>query len=142
MIDRARTLFFELFRFGIVGVIGLLINIFVVYAARPVLNLQLCGVLGFLVAATGTWVLHRNFTFKPISTKPAPIYRQWLAFLTVNAAGGGIYILVFYVLTKESPLCLKYPFIAVCAGGILGMGINFTLSKTMVFSNTRYRRVR
>jgi putative flippase GtrA len=101
LIDRARTLFFELFRFGIVGVIGLLINIFVVYAARPVLNLQLCGVLGFLVAATGTWVLHRNFTFKPISTKPAPIYRQWLAFLTVNAAGGGTYILVFYVLTDE-----------------------------------------
>jgi len=129
-------------RFGSVGFVGLLVNIAMVYLVKPMINLELSSVLAFLVAATVTWLLNRNFTFMETRVPEhnhAEIGLQWLVFVAVNAIGGTIYCVTFWYLTTHFSICREFPVIAVCAGGALGMMVNFTTSRSFVFAKRRGR---
>src|SRR5262249_19543864 len=89
----------------------------------------------YFCAATVTWALNRRLTFQ--STDVA-LVRQWGKFLSANAAGGITNYLISVTLMITLPhLIDHYPILAVAAGSLSGLVMNFCLSKRFVFRPLR-----
>ncbi len=87
----------------------------------------------FLSAATYTWALNRRVTFR--YTAPA-LFKQWLHFLLVNSAGGLVNLAVYTALMWPGSGPAVSPVIAVGAGSLSGLVLNFALSKRLVFKDS------
>ena len=119
--------------FGAVGTIGFFIDTAVVYALRGALGLYGAGVAAYVVAATGTWAMNRAWTFRGRGTHSA--LRQWSLFLLANMGGFVLNRGTYAVLVTVSTTCAEHPVLAVAAGCIAGMFINFALSRRVVFGS-------
>jgi putative flippase GtrA len=128
---RHRTAAGEFLRFGVVGVLGLLVDIAAVYALIPSLGLYGAGMAAYFVAASFNWVLHRLWTFRARSHRPA--HTQWLRFLLVNLIGFTFNRGAYSILIASFILPRHYPVLAVAAGAMSGFLINFMLSRRLVF---------
>ncbi len=125
---------FEQFaKFCVVRVIG-----FVADAGTLYLLMSMAGldpytgrIFSFLFAATVTWTLNRNYTFR--SCVPAPRTRQWARFVTANAVGGALNYGVYSALILSGGWFIKAPVLAVAVGSIAGLAFNFTASRKFVF---------
>lgn len=117
--------------FGTVGTFGWLLDTTIVYALRGRLGLYGAGLVSYLVAATGTWLCNRLWTFRGSGSGPA--HRQWVRFLTANAFGFMLNRGTYALLVTFVALCAAQPIFATAAGAIAGMFVNFSLSRTMVF---------
>jgi putative flippase GtrA len=117
--------------FGTVGVIGFLADTATVYALRHSLGLYGAGALAYGVAASVTWLLNRLWTFRGQGSGRA--HRQWARFMLVNSAGFVLNRGTYAALVTFVPFCADQPVYAVGAGAIVGMFLNFRLSRTMVF---------
>jgi putative flippase GtrA len=120
----------QILRFGIVGVIGFVVNAGMVeWFARPIGPIW-SQVLAFPAAATVTWWLNRCYTF---GISRHVWHREWLRYMSANALGwianNGIYFLLIF----KFPLAYQYPSMAVAAGSLAGMVFNFAISKWIVF---------
>lgn len=118
-------------RFGLVGLAGFAVDSAALYLALGI-GLGLLGgrLFSYLVAATVTWYLHRNLTFKVAAR---PNLREWLRFLATNALGGAINIAGYSVLVLSAEFFRRYPVVAVGIGAIGGMVVNYLLSSRVVF---------
>jgi putative flippase GtrA len=130
--DRAQLLV-QFGKFGLVGIVGLVVDTAVLYSLilGPELNPYGARVLSFLAAATTTWALNRSFTFR--GEHDGSLLRQWLKFLAANAFGGMVNYAVFAGLTASAPLVAQHPFLGVAAGSVAGMFFNFAASRKLVF---------
>ena len=117
--------------FGTVGLVGLVLDTATVYALRHQLGLYGAGLVSYVIAATGTWVLNRAWTFRGAGSGPA--HRQWARFLAANAVGFVLNRGTYALLVTFVPLCAAQPVFATSAGAVAGMFVNFNLSRTMVF---------
>ena len=88
-------------------------------------------IFSFLFAATGTWILNRNYTFR--SSVPAPRTRQWARFVTANTVGGALNYGVYSALILSGGWFIEAPVLAVAVGSIVGLAFNFTASRKFVF---------
>jgi putative flippase GtrA len=133
LIDRHGTLIRQFVQFGVVGTFGFLVDYTVVRTAHFAFGMGLipAGILSFFVAASANWFLNRIWTFRGAST--GRMHHEWLRYLASNALGfipnRGVYI----ALVATSPLCVKHPILAVAAGAIAGLGVNFVMSRRVVF---------
>ncbi len=118
-------------RFGVVGVIGLVIDTAVVYGLRGTFGLYGAGFLAYFVAATGNWMLNRVWTFRGHGTGPA--HRQWAMFVITNLVGFVLNRGTYAILVTFVAAAATQPVIATSAGAIAGMLVNFTLSRRVVF---------
>ena len=121
----------EFVRFGVVGLIGFAFDTAVVYGTRSWLGIYGAGVLAYLVAATVNWALNRIFTFRGRGN--GPMHRQWAMFLLTNLVGFALNRGTFAVLVTFLPIAAAQPVIAILAGTIAGMFVNFGLSRRLVF---------
>ncbi len=117
--------------FGSVGTVGFLADTATVYALRYSLGLYGAGAVAYGVAASVTWILNRLWTFRGKGSGPA--HHQWARFLLVNLGGFVLNRGAYAALVTFVPLCAAEPVLAVGAGAIAGMFLNFSLSRTMVF---------
>jgi putative flippase GtrA len=117
--------------FGTVGLFGLVLDTATVYGLRHQLGLYGAGLVSYIVAATGTWLLNRLWTFRGSGSGPA--HRQWARFLAANAVGFVLNRGTYALLVTFVPLCAAQPVFATSAGAIAGMFVNFNLSRSMVF---------
>jgi putative flippase GtrA len=124
----------QFLRFGAVGGVGFLMDTATVYATRGALGLYGAGLLAYLVAATGNWILNRLWTFRGQSSGPA--HREWARFLGANALGFVLNRGAYFGLVTVSQLCADHPVIAVAAGSLTGMLANFNLSRRLVFTGS------
>lgn len=126
-------------RFAIVGTLG-----FVVDAGVLALVLQsgLAGFhagrcLSFLAAASFTWALNRRFTFADRAASRGSRGAQWARYVAAMSAGAAVnyavYALVLHMLGYTG---LIAP-LAVAAGSIAGLGVNFTAARHLVFAPRR-----
>ncbi len=122
----------QLFRFAQVGAAGFLVD-------WLCLSLFLWLGTGFLLgrglsyfcAATSTWAMNRIWTF---AGSEEPPLRQWGRFLAANAVGGSINYGVSAFLALSLPDVIgPHPVIAVAAGSLSGLIVNFGLSRRFVF---------
>lgn len=124
----------QFFRFLMVGGIG-----FVVDAGTLQIMVQFFGVgpylgrvISYLVAATVTWLLNRQYTFRD-NANTADMKRQWLSYVAVNAIGGGINYLTYAGCVMAFEIVRQHLVLGVAAGSIVALLINFSANKFFVF---------
>jgi putative flippase GtrA len=118
--------------FGMVGLIGFTIDTATVYALRHAVGLYVAGIVAYFTAATGTWICNRLWTFRHMS-RSDPWYVQWRRFLAANLGGFVINRGLYALLVTFVDVAAQQPVIAVFAGAVAGMTLNFNLSRKMVF---------
>jgi putative flippase GtrA len=118
-------------RFGLVGVIGLIIDTTTVYGLRHTLGLYGAGVVAYVLAASGNWLLNRLWTFRGQGS--APVHRQWAMFMVTNLAGFVLNRGTYAVLVTFVAAAADQPVIATAAGAVAGLFVNFSLSRRLVF---------
>jgi putative flippase GtrA len=118
-------------RFGIVGAVGFLVDTATVYAVRHELGLYGAGVAGYVTAATANWVFNRLWTFRGQGSGPA--HRQWAMFMVTNLGGFVLNRGTYALLVTFVAVAARQPVIAIAAGAIAGLAVNFTLSRRLVF---------
>ena len=122
----------EFLRFAIAGAIG-----FVVDAGVLTLAMALgCGpylgrVLSFLCAAFVTWQINRRITFTGRSS--GSLWKEWYQYLLAMSFGGACNYAAYAVALKLLPKGPAAPVLAVAAGSIAGMFVNFLTAKLWVF---------
>jgi len=122
----------QFFKFGVVGVVGFLVDTAVVYAMLAAgLEFFAARIPSFFAAATVTWALNRSFTFR--QAERTPLHRQWAAFVAANAVGGLVNYGVSVALEAGVDVVAAHPVLAVAAGSLSGMVFNFAASKRLVF---------
>ncbi|MSP04707.1 MAG: GtrA family protein [Acetobacteraceae bacterium] len=117
--------------FSCVGMIGFVLDTATVYATRHQLGLYGAGLIAYLVAATGTWALNRIWTFRGRSSDP--MHRQWGIFVLVNGLGFILNRGTYAILATFVPICAAEPVLAIAAGCLAGMFINFHMSRNIIF---------
>jgi putative flippase GtrA len=128
---RHRELAAQFLRFGVVGVCGFLIDTATVYATRRWLGLYGAGMVAYLVAATANWAMNRAWTFRGHGGGPA--HRQWARYLGANLLGFALNRGTYAALVTFYAICARQPVLAVAAGAVAGMAVNFVLARNVVF---------
>jgi putative flippase GtrA len=126
-----RLLAGQFVRFGMVGLAGFVVDTGIVYGLRGWLGLIGAGMVSYLAAASVTWSLNRAWTFRGRGAGPAR--RQWLKFLAANLLGFVLNRGTYVALVSLVPLCAAQPVLATFGGALAGMGVNFVLSRQLVF---------
>ncbi|MDB5369059.1 MAG: GtrA-like protein [Roseomonas sp.] len=122
----------QLFRFGVVGTMGFVIDTATLYAAISLgAGLYLGRVLSYVTAASANWAVNRTWTFSEADRSAKG--RQWMMFLLVNLVGFAVNYGTYTALVSSWPLAAAYPVIGVAAGSLAGLGGNFFLSRRFVF---------
>jgi putative flippase GtrA len=122
----------EFLMFGMVGLVGFVIDTSTVYALRGAVGLYVAGLAAYLTGATGTWICNRLWTFRHVP-RSDPWHVQWRRFLAANLGGFVINRGLYMVLVTFVDIAARQPVIAVFAGALAGMTLNFNLSRKMVF---------
>ncbi|WP_158932061.1 GtrA family protein [Acidisphaera sp. S103] len=121
----------QFMRFGVVGLAGLVVDTATVYGLRHSLGLYGAGLVAYVFAATGNWVLNRIWTFRGLGSGPA--HRQWAMFMMTNLGGFVLNRGTYAILVTFVAAAADQPVIATTAGSIAGMFVNFSLSRRLVF---------
>jgi putative flippase GtrA len=130
--------------FGMVGLVGFVVDTSTVYAllyawrwamgpdvaALPAL--YIAGLAAYFTAATSTWLCNRLWTFRHLA-RTDPWHVQWRRFLTANLGGFVINRGLYALLVTFVGVAAREPVLAVFAGGVAGMTLNFNLSRKLVF---------
>ena len=123
----------QFLRFGAVGTIGFLVDAATLLAAVALGAGPHGGrLLSYLAAATTTWALNRAWTFRGRAAG-APAGRQWALFVVLNLAGFAANYGTYLAVTAWLGTAPWQLILAVAAGSLAGMFINFGLSRQLVF---------
>jgi len=124
----------EFMRFAVIGTAAFVVDTTVLYVALGAgLGLYSGRVVSYLVAATFTWYGNRRITFATHAYGAPAIAAEWLRFLLTNLVGGAVNYATYAVLVSQFEFVRSYPVLGVAVGSIAGLGVNFTLSKLLVF---------
>jgi putative flippase GtrA len=117
-------------KFGLVGVVGFLVDAAALIALRQWLGPFGGRSISMLCAVTTTFALNRRFVFG--GAQQGPLLRQYFAFLAGNLVGAalnfGTYTLMITLHVTDSAL------FALAIGSLAGWGANFLLSDKFVFA--------
>lgn len=118
--------------FALVGIAGLVVDVAVLYAGLSI-GLGYYGgrVCSFLAAVWATWELNRRYTF---AGGPADAARpQWWRYLLAMLGGGVVNYTAYSAVVSFAPGLSFLPVVAVAAGSLAGMVVNFSSAKFLVF---------
>jgi putative flippase GtrA len=121
----------QFMRFGTVGAMGFVVDNATVYGLRGFVGLYWAGALAYLVSASFAWMCNRLWTFRGRGS--GAVHRQWMLFLAANLIGFILNRGTYFILITVSPVCAEYPVLAIFAGTLMGMFMNFHMSRTVVF---------
>lgn len=122
----------ELMLFGAIGTVGLLIDIAVLYALKPMLGLFVSRAVSFLAAVLTTWYLNKTITFQA-KKSTLPIYQELIAYVGLMLLGGAANYATYTWLVIAFEYVHSNPFLAVAAGSLAGMFLNYSTSKFVIF---------
>lgn len=127
---------FQTFRqfilFAVVGAAGFLVDVIVLSIALAIgLGFYFGRTASFLSAATFTWYWNREATFR--SSRAVGRRSEWLRFMLWNSIGGVANLGVYAYLIGLGGIFVHVPALAVAAGSLVGLAINYSVSKRYVF---------
>lgn len=125
----------EFLSFAVVGAIGFVVDLGVLYLAAPTLGWYGGRVVSFLAAATVTWALNRHFTFAERRSNSS-IAREYLRYL-LTMVGGALVNYAAYVFTLHSLGGPLAPALGVALGSGAGLAVNFLTARFLVFGAAR-----
>jgi len=134
-----RSVIGQLFWFGVAGVLGLLVDMGVLWLATPWLGLYGGRVLSFLCAATSTWAVNRRQTFAPTGRQGKTLAAEYLAYLGTMGVGGAINYSAYVAFVHHFPDLPGFAMWGVAVGSLAGLGFNFASARFLIF-RTRPRR--
>lgn len=115
--------------FAVVGAIGFVVDVAVLYLMAPLLGWYGARVVSFLAAATATWALNRRYTFR---RSEASVLREYLGYL-VTMLGGAVVNYGAYVLVLHWATGPWAPAAGVALGSCAGLVVNFLSARYLVF---------
>lgn len=89
--------------------------------------------LSFPVAVSCTWVFNRSFTFRP--SRGLPLHREWLLYVSTQAAGLAVNLSTYALLVWLSATAARWPVLAVAVGSVAGLLVNFLGAKRVAFAD-------
>jgi putative flippase GtrA len=122
----------ELILFSVIGTLGLLIDIAVLYALKPMLGLFVSRGVSFFAAVITTWYLNKTFTFQG-KKSTLPIHQELIAYVGLMLLGGAVNYVTYIWLVIAYEYVKSNPFLAVAAGSLAGMFLNYSTSKFVLF---------
>ena len=116
--------------FGVSGTLGFLVDVAVLYLLMDTLGLLLGRIVSFLCAVTTTWIFNRHITFRKRPSRVSLVseYRSYFAFMLLGGCVNFLFYLLVLRMVEEVP-----PFIAVAAGSLSGLSVNYLLSRNLLF---------
>lgn len=126
----------QLVLFGIAGTIGFIVD-------AGILQLLVSGLawdrfsgrlISFLCAATTTWQFNRHFTFHGI--RRHSLFGEWARYLFAMSGGFACNFTTYTTLVLMFNLDRYWLILAVAAGSVAGLGVNFLASRYWVYRRT------
>ena len=123
----------QLVLFSVGGTIGFIVD-------AGVLQLLVSGLawdrfsgrlISFLCAATATWVFNRHFTFN--GPRRHSLHGEWARYIIAMSAGFACNFSAYTALVLWFNLDRQWLILAVAAGSIAGLGVNFLASRYWVY---------
>lgn len=127
------SLWFQMLCFGVVGIMGFLVNAGIVEALARPMGPGWAQLLAFPAAASVTWWLNRRYTF---GASRDAWQREWARYLASNVVGWLANNGAYFSMILSYPFVYRHPVIAVAAGSLAGMVFNFMFSKRFVFGRS------
>jgi len=127
--------------FGLVGLAGFIVDASILILSASVLGLYWGRVFSFLIAATVTWFLNRNFTFIQPSTaslESSKIVQEYFSYLVLMLWGAAVNYLA-YVIVLRSLTSTVAPLLGVAIGSAAGMVVNFFSARRILVRSNRSR---
>jgi putative flippase GtrA len=117
-------------RFCLVGTLGFVIDAGVLQAlvSGAAMDPYLARVPSFLAAATATWWLNRRFTF---GVGRAATRREWASYVALMVLGAAVNYGTYAVLIGSWDVARAHLWMAVAAGSVAGLGVNFATSRRL-----------
>ena len=124
----------RLIRFGAVGVVAFAIDAGTLWTAVHQFGFGLYSgrALSFVTAATVAWYLNRRFTFQDRGAIGSS-HQQWAAYLLASLTGAIANVGTYTLLVAFLPAFARAPTLAVAAGSLAGMLVNFNAYSRFVF---------
>lgn len=118
--------------FLLAGAAGFLVDVGVLYLALYAgAGYYLGRVISFVFAATSTWSINRRHAFAREAGER--LLHEWVRYLFAMLGGGLVNYAVYAACIAFLPHTGWLPLLAVAAGAICGLLVNFTGAKTWVF---------
>ncbi|WP_083438122.1 GtrA family protein [Caldimonas brevitalea] len=122
----------QFLRFAVVGIIGFAVDAGILYVTLNIgFGPYIGRVISFVCAVIATWQINRRFTFT--QRKPISLWREWQQYFLAMSLGGvcnyATYALALRLLPPDESAAL----LAVAAGSVAGMFVNFSSAKLWVF---------
>jgi Predicted membrane protein len=131
-VRKSTDLFRQIFLFALAGVIGLGVDIAVLYVLRDAIGPFYGRAVSFFAAVLATWLVNRTLTFKGrlsgLSKKS-----EFTAYLSLMLIGGAVNYAIYSVLVVGVDTVREHLFLGVAAGSLAGMFVNFLTSKYLLF---------
>jgi putative flippase GtrA len=129
------TGFQQFIRFAIVGAIGFVVDVGILYFGLHLGTGYFIGrAISFLCAVWVTWKINRQFTF--ISSEKISDFKEMLRYLAAMLFGGLINYLAYTIVVMRVHNLPFLPFFAVAIGSVAGMTVNYFAAKSWVFKST------
>jgi len=129
-------------RFAIVGCAGYGVDVGALYVAVYGLGAGLYWgrVFSYLCASSSTWYMNRLITFADVRSDK--LAGEWLKFVLLNGVGGVVNYMTYAICLHYGPSSATTPAVAVAFGSLSGLGVNYMLSRRLVFSGAREKCAR
>ncbi|MGJ7509144.1 GtrA family protein [Variovorax sp. GT1P44] len=125
----------EFLSFAIVGTVGVVVDMGVLYLVAPLLGWYGARVVSFIAAATTTWALNRRYTFT--ARESGSSLRREYAHYLLTMLGGALVNYAVYVLTLHWVGGVLAPALGVALGSCAGLAVNFMSARHLVFKSAR-----
>ena len=133
----SRRIVRQLFLFGISGVAGYLADSSITFFLKPVLGLYASRIPAFAIAATVTWLINRNITFRDKKSRHDKLWKEYTHYLSLMMLGAVVNYVV-YAVSITFLKDLNYAvFICVGIGSLVGMIVNYLTSNRFIYNQTR-----
>ncbi|MYM23179.1 GtrA family protein [Duganella sp. FT135W] len=122
--------------FALAGIGGLGVDTLVCYAGLAAgLHFYQARLLSFLAAVYFTWQINRRWTFAAGAVPPAS-WMEWWRYLGAMLGGGAVNYATSAVVVHLLPAWPMTPLLAVAAGSLAGMALNFISARLLVFKRS------
>ena len=120
----------QFLRFCAVGAVGFVIDASILQAlvTGAHANPYAARIASFLVAASGTWLMNRHYTFE-VSHRPT--HAEWLRYIALMGLGALVNYSAFALCIAFWQVSHAQPWLGVAVGSISGLVVNFTASRLL-----------
>lgn len=126
--------------FGLVGVVGFIVDAGVLQALVMGFAWDRYSgrLISFVCAATATWVLNRRYTFH--GPRKHSLGMEWARYMLAMSGGFACNFTAYSALVYVFDIDRHGLVLAVAAGSVAGMGVNYATSHYWVFGHHRQGR--